>query len=175
MQLRILALLLLCLGACKKYKDPDPFTDSRIKNKYCNIPTAINYNWDFPGIEDNSTCIFPAQIYKGNYLFHDTITTELGEFVSKDSFMVSFLQIDSTRLTVSGFCGLNLHYAKATRFFKFTLDSLIGNGQLFCNNKDTIVGGGSKIGLQDTSTIQIVYQLQTDTGVVFHKGTAVKN
>ena len=175
MPIRILALLLLLTAACKKYEDPDPFTDDRIKNKYCNIPSAINYNWDFPGIADNTTCIFPAQIYKGNYLFHDTVVNALGEYISKDSFLVSFLQIDSTRLTISGFCGYNLHYAKATRFFKFTLDSLIGNGQVFCNNKDTIAGGGSKIGIHDTSTIQIVYQLQTDTGIVFHKGTAFKN
>ena len=175
MQIRILAFILLFTGACKKYEDPDPFTDSRIKNKYCNIPSAINYNWDFPGIADNSTCIFPAQIYKGSYLFHDTITNNLGEFISKDSFYITLLQVDSTRLTISGFCGNDQYLAKATRFFKFTLDSLVGNGQVYCNNKDTIAGGGSKIGIQDTTSIQMIYQLQTDTGVVFHKGTAFKN
>ena len=173
MQIRILVLFIL--GACKKYEDPDPFTDPRIKNKYCNIPSAINYNWDFPGIEDNTTCIFPAQIYQGTYLFHDTIIDDLGAFVSKDSFYISFLQIDSTKLTVTGFCGVNPYMATANRFFKFTLDSLLGNGQQYCNQQDTIAGGGSKASLQDTNTIQIVYQLQTDTGVVLHKGTAFKN
>ncbi len=175
MQIRIIALFLLFFCACKKYTDPEPFTDSRIKNRYCNIPSAINYNWDFPGVEDNTTCIFPAQIYKGNYIFHDTTITQAGEFIRKDSFYISFVQIDSTKLTITGFCGATPHMATANRFFKFTLDSLKGNGQTFCNNIDTIAGGGSKTGIQDTSTIQIVYQLQTDTGVIFHKGTAFKN
>jgi hypothetical protein len=175
MQFRILALLLLFFCACKKYKDPEPVTDSRIKNKYCNIPSAINYNWDFPGVEDNSTCIFPAQIYTGSYFFHDTTIDEAGAFIRKDSFPVSFVQIDSIHLTISGFCGATAHKATASRFLKFTLDSLQGNGQTFCNSKDTIAGNGFKAGIQDTSTIQLVYQLQTDTGIVYHKGTAFKN
>lgn len=174
MQIRLLACLLVFFCACKKYVDPAPFTDPRIVNKYCNDPAAINYNWDFPGVPDNTVCVYPAEIYAGSYLFHDTIIKFTGEYISNDSFLISFLDIDSTHLKITGFCGANFHTAKANRFFKFTLDSLVGNGQTFCNGIDTIVGGGSKIAIQDTF-IQIVYQLQTDTGVVYHKGVANKN
>lgn len=175
MSYRFLALILLFFGACKKYSDPEPFTDSRIKNKYCNIPSAINYNWDFPGIEDNTTCIFPAQIYSGNYLFHDTVTDASGLYISHDSFPIAFAQLDSTKLSISGFCVGSSYSATANRFFKFTLDSLQGHGQTFCNNKDTIAGSGYKTSLLDTTLIQINYRLYTDTGIVYHKGTAVKN
>jgi hypothetical protein len=174
MYLRLSLLSILFLVSCKKYKDPAPFTDDRIKNKYCNDPSAINYNWDFPGIPDNTVCIYPADIFKGNYFYRDSILNLEGGVLKTDSFPITITQLDSTHLTIAGFCGSNSHSAKATRFFSFVLDSLVGYGQVFCNNKDTISGGGSKFSLSDTSTIQFDYILQTDTGVVIHQGTATK-
>jgi hypothetical protein len=165
---------LFVISACKKYKDPDPITDSRLTTKYCNDPAAINYNWDFPGVPDNSVCIYPAQIFKGNYMYHDSIVNGEGSVLKTDSFPMTVVQLDSTHLTLKGFCLGTDHSAKANRFFKFVIDSLVGYGQTFCNNKDTISGGGSKSGIGDTNTIQFNYILQTDTGAVQHKGTANK-
>jgi hypothetical protein len=161
-------------ASCKKYKDPAPISDSRLTTKYCNDPSAINYNWDFPGVPDNSVCIYPADIFKGTYFYRDSITNEEGSVLKTDSFTLSITQLDTTHLEIIGFCGTNIHTAKANRYFKFVLDSLAGNGQVFCNNKDTIAGNGSKYSISDTNTIKFNYQLLTDTGIVTHTGTAIK-
>ncbi len=171
----VLFVVLLLLAGCKKYKDPAPIQDDRLDDKkYCNDPAAVNYNWDFPGTPDNTVCIYPAQLFKGNYLYVDTLLSTEGAVVLTDTFPIQIVQIDSTHLTLSGFCPTTTHSAKANRFFSFTIDSLLGNGQVFCNGKDTIAGGGSKYGIGDTSTIQFNYTLQTDTGMTTHKGTAFK-
>lgn len=163
-----------CLLSCKKYKDPEPFTDSRINTKYCNDPSAINFNWDFPGIPDNSVCVYPSQIYNGSFLMYDTIINYLGETLATDTFSILMSAIDTTRIHITGFCGNQIYKAHANRFLSFTLDSTLGNGQLFCNNKDTISGGAKKSGLHDTIPILWKYYIQTDTGVVTHIAQAVK-
>ena len=174
MKYRLLFVLLLLTAACKRYKDPAPFTDPRIQDKYCNIPSAINYNWNFPGIPNDSVCIFPAQIYKGTYFFRDSITDSSGNLLTRDSFYLTFTQIDTTRLFITGFCPNDTIRATANRFFRFTLDTLIGYGQALCNPADTIFGHGSKVDLNDTTTIRLSYQIASDTGLVYHIGTAIK-
>lgn len=171
--IRLLALILL-FSACKRYKDPAPFTDPRIVNKYCNIPSAINYNWNFPGVPDDSQCIFPAQIYTGTYFYHDSIYNNAGLFLYDDTLFLTFSQLDTTRMHITGFCPGNTLKATASRYFRFTIDTLVGNGQLLCNPSDTISGKGSKFDLSDTTTIRLSYEVATDTGVVYHAGTAIK-
>ncbi|KXK42644.1 MAG: hypothetical protein UZ11_BCD004001243 [Bacteroidetes bacterium OLB11] len=77
-------------------------------------------------------------------------------------------------LNISGFCGAKIFTAKANRYLKFNLDTLTGIGQLFCNNQDTITLSGSKKEISDTNFISIKYQVYTDTGIVYHLGTAIK-
>lgn len=173
MKIRLLLFALLIMTACKRYKDPAPFTDPRIVNHYCNIPSAINYNWDFPGVPDDSVCIFPAQIYNGNYFYRDSLFNSTGLLLSQDSFPLTFTQLDSTRLTITGFCPGNTIHATATRFFKFTIDSVAKNGQVLCSN-DTISGKGSKIDIYDTTQIKLIYEVATDSGIIYHAGTATK-
>jgi hypothetical protein len=169
-----LLLFPLLFAACEGYKDPAPFTDPRIINNYCNIPSAINYNWNFPGIPNDSVCVFPAQIYQGNYRFYDSVFNTTGLLLEEDTLDLTFTQLDTTRLLINGFCaGLTLK-ATANRFFKFTLDSLAGNGQLFCTSTDTLLGGGSKTDLSDTLKMQLSFELITPTGTFLHTGTAIK-
>jgi len=77
-------------------------------------------------------------------------------------------------MTIEGFCPGNVIHATATRFFKFTIDSLVGNGQLLCNTADTIMGRGSKFDIYDTTTIKLTYDVGTDSNVIYHSGTAIK-
>ncbi len=174
MKIRLITLSILFLLSCKGYKDPAPFTDPRIVNKYCNTPSAINYNWNFPGVPDSTTCIFPAQIYSGNYFYRDSIFNSSGLLLNEDSFPLTFIQIDTTRLKIIGFCTGDTIHATATRFYKFIIDTVVGRGQLFCNPLDTISGNGSKFDLTDTLNIKLVYEVATDTGIVYHAGTATK-
>lgn len=169
-----LVLVMLIMG-CKRYKDPSPFTDSRISKPYCNDPSAINYNWDFPGIPDNSTCIYPAQIFAGNYLFKDSLIDSIGNVMAIDSFPLQIQMVDSSHLQITGFCGSLIHTAKANRFYTFTLDSLVGNGQTYCaGSQDIISGKASKTGIFDSTQFTMQYLLQTSTGSSNHHGTAIK-
>jgi hypothetical protein len=174
MPIRFIAMLILFFCSCKRYKDPAPFTDNRIHTPYCNEPAAINYNWDFPGIPDNKVCIFPAQIFKGYYFYRDTVLDNTGLVTATDSFPISITQIDTTHLNIVGFCGAKIHTAKANRFYTFTLDSLIGNGQNLCTTNDTIWGKGQKTGIGDTTLIKFFYTTLQNHDTVSHYGTATK-
>ena len=168
-------LCILCLlFSCKPYQDSDPFTDPRLVNKYCNIPSAINYNWNFPGVEDNSTCIFPAQLFSGNYFYRDSIYNSTGLPIGYDSFPLVFTAIDTTRLRIDGFCTGPAITAKANRYYKLVLDSVIKNGQVLCGMPDTISGRGSKTDIYDTTSIKLIYETSNDSTIHFHVGTATK-
>ncbi|QLH47402.1 MAG: hypothetical protein HWD58_18320 [Bacteroidota bacterium] len=54
------------------------------------------------------------------------------------------------------------------------MDSLLGNGQEYCGLDDTISGKGVKQGIADTALIKFSFQIQTDTGLIQHSGTATK-
>jgi hypothetical protein len=166
--------VILIISSCKRYKDPDPFKDSRINQPYCNDPSAINYNWDFPGVPDNSKCIYPAEIFKGNYFYRDSEITASGNIGNLDSFPITITQIDSTKLEIVGFCGTKIHTAKANRFYTFVLDSLTGNGQNFCSTTDTVEGKGQKQNLTDTTFIKFNYTTLQNGVSVIHSGTATK-
>lgn len=167
-------LCLLVITSCKKYKDPSPFTDSRITNPYCNDPAALNYNWGFPGIADNSLCIYPSTIFSGNYFYHDTVYDVSGTVLGQDSFMIQISPVDTSKVHITGFCGSNILTATTDKYYKLRLDSTFTDGQHLCNNNDTITGEGNKKGFTDTSTMKLSYQVRDASGVYFHGGTAIK-
>ncbi len=162
------------LFSCKKYKDPNPITDPRIKNHYCNDPSAVNFNWDFPGIADNTVCIYPSDIFEGNFKLYDTTINDLDSVLKTDSFNIEISKVDTTKLTLSGFCGTKIFTAKANRYMKFELDSIISFGQSFCNSTDTIIGNGYRKTFADTASFYFNYLLQTPTGIEKHKTFAIK-
>ncbi len=168
-------LSLLVFFSCKKYKDPDPFSDSRIKNHYCNDPSAVNFNWDFPGIADNTVCIYPSDIFERNFTMFDTTINDVDSVLNTSFYDIEISKIDSTKLTLKGFCGATIFTAKANRYLKFELDSIVYFGQLFCNPSDTIIGNGYRKTFADTTAFYFNYVLQTPNGIEKHKTFAVKN
>jgi hypothetical protein len=174
MPIRYYLLVFILFGACKKYSDPAPFSDPRINNPYCNVPAALNYNWGFPGIPDNSLCIYPSTFFSGNYFYRDS-TFDIGmNFLSQDSFPITITVVDTSRVNISGFCGTNVLQAKTDKFYKIKFDSTFAYGQHLCSSTDTVTGGGSKKDISDTATIKFAYTLLSDTGVSYHIGTATK-
>lgn len=164
--------ILLFVAACKPYKDPDPITDPRLTNPYCNDPSAVNYNWDFPGVPDNSVCFYPSDVFAGQYIWRDTVLDNNLLPISFDSTLVTITKTDTTRLAITGKCNtLNL---TATRFLSITIDSVIGNGQQFCRMGDTIVGNGIKSSVADTTSFTINYVIYSDTGNSTHKAYFLK-
>lgn len=167
-------LVLVSMVACKRYTDPDPFTDDRLTNPYCNDPSAVNYNWGFPGKPDNSVCVYPTQLFEGQYIVNDTVwsTTQAPLLVSE--FPLTITAIDTVKLQLKGFCDTVIHTARASRFLQFNLDTVVGYGQQYCAGKDTLMVSGSKAFISDTNGFDITYTLFTDTGVVQHRGRATK-
>lgn len=172
MQKYLLVILLFALS-CKPYKDPDPIKDPRLTNPYCNDPAAINYNWEFPGVPDNTTCIFPSDVFEGNYIWYDSTQDENLNILAFDSTFVNVAKVDTTRLTLSGKCNYNLSLT-ADRFLNIVIDSLHGDGQQFCQTNDTIIGTGLKIGFADTTSFTMNYIIVSDTGSSFHKAYFLK-
>ncbi len=157
--------------------DPD---DPRLQRPYCNDPEAVNYNWDFPGVPDNSLCYYPTEVFVGRYAFEDTQYYS-SDYVPKgvESYTLELEAIDRTRMVLKGFCADDQGFAlKAGRFFRASLDSLVLDsltigGQFFCQSLDTLSGYVQYLG-GDPAGIQIRFRQGTDTNVVFHTGTAYR-
>jgi len=171
---RILLILLLFAASCKPYQDPEPISDDRINNPYCNDPSAINYNWGFPGLPDNSLCVYPTDVFTGNYTYFDTAYDAALNVLATNSYNLQISNVDTTRLLINGFCSGITIKATANRFLDFVIDSIHGNGQVFCDPLDTIIGGGQKSDFYDSLYILFNYQIESDTGLATHKGRAVK-
>src|SRR6218665_3868599 len=77
-------LIFLCISSCKKWVD-EKGPDLGLTNKYCNIPDAVNYNWGFPGIADSLVCYYPADVFKGDFILHDSIFGTNDSFISAHS------------------------------------------------------------------------------------------
>ncbi len=169
----ILLFLLVATAACSNYTDPDPISDPRLTTPYCNDPSAINFNWDFPGVPDNSVCFYPSEVFAGNYIWHDTLLNDNLTPRSFDSSFVTISQLDTTRVKLVGRCSTDL-FLTTNKFLNIVIDSVVNNGQIFCRPTDTIVGQGLKIGFADDTKFTIDYTIFSDTGNSVHKATFIK-
>jgi hypothetical protein len=165
--------VLLFVSSCEKWKD-QPAQNLCLSNKYCNVPTAINYNVGFPGIEDNSTCIYPSTPFVGNYSFRDSIYNNANELVIGDSIHFTITVRDSCRFSLQNFCS-NVNSLKftANRYYRAEADSIIGAGtQLMCRIQDTLSG---RMEYRNTdSSLYLEWAIVSDTATNWHKGRAYK-
>lgn len=185
-----LVLVLLAVGvfifSCKKYKDPNPATDPRIATrKYCNDPKAVNYNWDFPGVPDNSVCFYPTDIFKGGYSFTDSIYRADNSFDSASSLITYTLHIipnTTNKFSLVGFCGNgdSLKFTAERTSYRANADTTIKlndttlvYGQFFCSSQDTMTGTLIRP-KGDSVRLLIDFTVHSVTGINFHRGTAIK-
>ncbi len=169
----------LVFSSCKKYEDPHGVRPDELNNRfYCNIPTAVNYNWGYPGTEDNSLCFYPTDVFTGSYMFYDSVYQDT-LFLLADSFLVTISRVSDTTMTVSGFCknggGIVM---SADLSYNATVDTVVGDsstfrGQLLCRQLDTVAGFISKDKF-DTTRLHINFMVASDTGVATHYGSARK-
>lgn len=166
--------------SCKKYSDPASVTDPRLTNHYCNDPNAVNYNWGFPGIPDNTVCFYPTDVFQGVYELHDSVSFKTtGFFVRADTLELTINRHSSTKMAVIGFCssGDSL-IMTANVSYLATLDTTLGDttvqtrGQALCGAGDTVNGIISRDKIND-SIFYLTFTVWSDTGVVTtHMGTA---
>lgn len=167
--------------ACSKPKDKKGGDISdQLTSHYCNIPTAVNYNWGFPGIEDNSICIFATEYFEGNWMFIDSIVTSDSMTSAIDTVYLQFSAVpnDETRtlLDVKGWCNNNETFRIFTdKYFSAKTDTSFNSlgYQILCNANDTIFGTIKK-DIFDTTKLAIQLTNYSVNGVSYHKGTASK-
>jgi hypothetical protein len=166
--------------SCKKYKDSKPVTDPRLNKHYCNDPNAVNFNWDFPGIPDNSVCFYPTDVFQGVYEFHDSVFLKTsGLYIHADTVVITIHKLSNTKFSMLGFCpsGDSLIFT-AGASFTGTADTTVGDtltnrGQLFCSVADTINGSITKDRIDTGGLLTFYFQVYSDTGVTtLHIGTA---
>lgn len=164
--------------SCAKWKDPAPVNDPRLTNPYCNDPNAVNYNWNFPGKPDNTTCFYPTDLFAGDYVFVDSVyLTSTFTYLMAQTETLHVSKVSQTQLSVMGLCanGNTIHLT-ADKSYNATIDSVVGDsvtarGQLLCRNADTVNGTITKDRLVD-SVLHINLQVISDTGITTHIGNA---
>lgn len=178
-------ILLLSLFAiafsCKKWVDPAPQDHPEINKPYCNDPDAVNYNWDFPGKPDNTTCFYPSDLFVGTYRLKDSLYNSADElFLAADSADIVISKVDSKHISVSGLCGSGQVISfTAGATYQATVDTLVGDsttisaGQIFCRTQDTVIGTFTRDRV-DSSLIYIRLNITNDTGGVLRMGRAYK-
>ena len=166
------------LFSCAKWKDPKGY-DPNLPNHYCNDPAAVNYNWGFPGKADNTVCFYPTDLFKGSYLFRDSIYRDT-LFIRYDSFILNMSAQSHTKITVGGFCmNGNQIVLTAGPTYVATVDTTVGDsttlnlGQIMCRTQDTVSGTISKDRI-DSTLLHITLQVVSDTGTTTHYGSARK-
>lgn len=168
-------------ASCSKYHDPAAIHDPRLTNPYCNDPAAVNYNWGFPGVPNNSICFYPVDLFKGTYLFNDSVyqVSTAGYFVSFSVKTLNIYPYSQTKMAVTGFCNF-IDTVKFTAGVTYvaTTDTLVGDsltnrGQILCRAVDTITGTITKDRV-DSSVLHVAIIVYSDTGATSHVGTAKK-
>lgn len=156
--------------SCEKYTDPNaPNIDEQLDNKYCNIPTAVNYNWNFPGIEDNSTCFYSWDFYEGTWEFISEVYA-VNNNVDKlydDTIVLSFSKKTSdttySKMVVNGWCPNGQFDITLDRFYIATTDSFPNgeNYQIVCD--DTLKGNFEKY-ISDTTVLNLKLTVNKPSG-----------
>ncbi len=177
----ILSLLIsavLVFISCKKWVDPAPTTDPRLTTHYCNDQNAVNYNWGFPGVPDNTICFYPTDLFKGSYNFTDSVRiTASNYFTYARSGILNIYAISQTKILVIGFCGgdtLRLTAVGYTAYVDSILgdSTTIGRGQKLCRIQDT--ASGSITNSRVDTLLHITFDVISDTGRTTHTAIAKK-
>lgn len=182
----MVVLLAFVAAGCEKWVDPKAKEDPRISERaYCNDPEAVNFNWNFPGTPDSTTCFYPTDIFKGTYLFIDSIYSSDNTFDSAQStksYTLTIVPYSNNKFGIIGFCGNDpLKFTAERSTYRANADSTINvsdttfdYGQYFCRIQDTLAGFIFKDRNDSSSRLFIEFIVRSDTGLNFHRGTAIK-
>ena len=174
----IMLMGMLSLLACNKWVDPPP-KNANLTNPYCNDPNAVNYDWGFPGRPDDSVCFYPCDLFRGKFIYIDSIYLPNGYFARTQTDTLTIFALTLNKLGILGFCGAgDTMFISSYTPFVATIDTtllpLTGTaGQQLCRTVDTVSGTFTRDQV-DTSFIHINFTEVSDTGTTTHMGTAVQ-
>lgn len=176
----IYILLTLTFVACKKSNDNASLDEELFDRPYCNDPDAVNYNRNFPGVPDSTTCYYPIDVFVGSYAMKDSIFNAEFELDTVLEYTISLQSTSKKNLRLTGYCGNGIpllftadKYNKAISDSTMLADSTKIPGQLTCGKQDTLTGIMLR-NLPDTNLIRIDWQILSDTGLNYHIGTGTK-
>lgn len=170
---------LLCLTACNKEDKKGEDVTDKLKNKYCNIPGAINYNWNFPGIEDNSICYFATDYYEGTWKLTDSVRLEDSTFVRVDTLYLEFNKIGSdttnSKMHLRRWCITSDIWVQVNKYYIGMTDTTQNaeGWQLVCNGRDSLKINFSRNVFDSTIVDFTIRQFNNDT-MYYHQATGVK-
>lgn len=168
-----LMIILAGMASCKKYEDTPGPTDPRLSRPYCNDPRAVNYNWGFPGTPDNSKCFYPSDVFAGTYLYTDSVYDGSSVLRLVNTYHITFTKVTDSSLTLAGLCPTGTLSFRANRTLRADADSTVPNGQLLCRPQDTVAGNIIRPSM-DSTFLNFNLSVISDTGVYYHRGSAVK-
>ncbi len=169
------------LISCSK-SESNKSDDRLATNKYCNDPEAINYNSGFPGTPDNSICIFPTQVFKGGYLFYDSVLDADFKLKQIDTLNLIISATNNTKLELAGFCN-GIITLTSNRYYESVIDSLhlengglnnVLNGQYLCGNTKDTVSGMIRKSKSDSTKITLNFTVASASGITHHQGSGTK-
>jgi len=175
----LLVLSIVLAISCKPHKDGPGAYDPRLERPYCNDPSAVNYNWDFPGTPDSTVCYFPADRLSGRYMLMDSVFFPDNSLDSENIRTVYFnlYALSKSGVGMVGFCN-DTDTLKFTsdRYLRALADTLFTAGQFFCSTADTFTGY-MQPPMNDPGSLYIDFTVITDSasgGLKYHRGTAIK-
>ena len=165
--------------SCEKYTDKkgEDLSD-QLTNKYCNIPYAVNYNWNFPGIADNATCFFAYEFFDGNWKFIDTVRQD-SVLIRIDTLQISFerdvTDTAYTAIFMNGWCANSTIRFITDRFYNALSDTMPNgdNFQVVCASFDTIQASISK-SIIDSTQLSIKFDVINNNGKYQHTGVGIR-
>ncbi len=177
----VVVLGIFAFASCTKGEDTaSPDISDLLTNRYCNNPNAVNYNWNFPGIEDNATCFFSYYFYEGDWIFIDTIRRSDSSIVGVETYYLNFEKIipdtSESLMAMSGWCSSASLIIHVDRFYFARTDSFDNNGgwQKMCSNSDSIFVQMRK-DIVDTTALDINIQEVKNNETFFHRGKGKRN
>src|SRR5690554_1322158 len=168
-------------ASCEKYEDKAN-KDWDGDEFYCNDPEAVNYNWGFPGEINDSLCIYPTELFVGDWIMIDTVFNDTLAIIDIQQRAVSFVNKSDDSLNhlieLEGYCeDHSTIIFQANRFMLASvLDILVDDlGQLNCDGESIITGFIRTQSLQsDTLYLQLMKRTAQDENFMI-KGVAFKN
>lgn len=176
----------VAISSCEKWEDKKAEQDPRLQDrKYCNDPEAVNYNWNFPGVPDNTVCFYPSDLFTGTFLYTDSVYSSNNVFDSAGSlntYTLFITPLSKNKFVIKGFCptdslkftaGRSTYMAISDSLLKVN-DSTFLPGQFLCRINDTLTGTITNNKNDSLDNLYINWTVVSDTGVNYHRGTAIK-
>src|SRR5690625_160640 len=181
----ILCMLALGFVSCEKYEDKaQKDIEDALKNQYCNITDAINYNWGFPGEPNDSLCIFPVEPFIAySWTLLDTVFNEDFEVLetrNRTIYFEEYTAIDTLKhmMLMHDYCSENSSILlEANRHLLATVYDNIENdvGQLDCD-ESSVLNGFISLDSLSADTLKLRFHKRTiDELNLIINGRAYKN